>query len=235
MLKRLIEARWIQSLVERYDLKVLERLMLARHDFTARDKLRRVFRRGADPYRYATSPYELTRFARMAGLLAGRRFRCALEVGCAEGHFTKTLAGICEQVTALDISEAALQRARHLVGQPHVEWVQANVRTWQPAKSYDLIVMAEVLYYLPAPTKGPAYEKAFELFLERLLSRLEPGGLLLLAHGYGAKAELAVREDYGLRVQRLGLRQLASERVGDQPHDKGTLFCLLQLFQKPPI
>jgi SAM-dependent methyltransferase len=169
----------------------------------------------------------------MAGLLGGRRFHGALEVGCAEGHFTRTLAGICDKVTALDLSEAALQRARQLVGQPHVEWVQANVRTWQPAKSYDLMVMAEVLYYLPAPTKGPSYEKAFELCLERLLSRLEPGGLLLLAHGYGAAAELAVREDYGLRVERLGLRRLASERIGDQPHDKGTLFCLLQLFEKP--
>jgi 2-polyprenyl-3-methyl-5-hydroxy-6-metoxy-1,4-benzoquinol methylase len=233
MLKRLIEARWVQSLVARHDLKFIERLMLARHDFTAQDKLKRVFRRGADPYQYATSPYELARFERMAGLLAGRRFHSALEVGCAEGHFTKTLAGICDRVTALDLSEAALQRARQLVGQPHVEWVQANVRTWQPEKSYDLMVMAEMLYYLPAPAKGPSYEKAFMLFLERLLSRLEPGGRLLLAHGYGTAADLAVREDYGLRVERLGLRRLASERIGDKPHDKGVLFCLLQLFNKP--
>ena len=220
-------------MVARYDLKLLERLMLARHDFTARDKLRRVFRRGADPYQYATSPYERTRFERMAGLLAGRRFRRALEVGCAEGYFTRSLAGFCDQVTALDLSEAALYRARQLVGQPHVEWVQANVRTWQPEKSYDLMVMAEVLYYLPAPTKGPSYEKAFTLFLERLLSRLEPGGRLLLAHGYGTAAELAVREDYGQRAERLGLRRLASELIGDQPHDKGSLCCLLQLFEKP--
>ncbi len=233
MFKRLFEARWVQNLLARYDLKLLERLMLARHDFTARDKLRRVFRRGADPYQYATSPYELTRFERMSGLLTGRRFCSALEVGCAEGHFTRTLAEICDQVTALDLSEAALCRARALVDQPHVEWIQANVRTWQPDKSYDLMVMAEVLYYLPAPTKGPSYEKAFTLFIERLLSRLEPGGRLLLAHGYGTAAELAMREDYGLRVERLGLYRLASERIGDQPHDKGTLFCLLQLFEKP--
>ena len=77
MLKRLIEARWVQSLVSRYDLKLMERLLLARHDFTARDKLQRVFRRGTDPYHYATSPYELARFERMTGLLAGRRFRNA--------------------------------------------------------------------------------------------------------------------------------------------------------------
>ena len=233
MLKRLIEARWIQDLIARYDLKLLERLMLARHDFTARDKLQRVFRRGTDPYHYATSPYELARFERMSALIAGRRFRSALEVGCAEGHFTRTLAGICDKVTALDLSEAALHRARQRVRQPHVEWVQANVRTWQPEKYYDLMVMAEVLYYLPAPTKGPSYEKAFELFLERLLSRLEPGGRLLLAHGYVTAANLAALEDYGRRVERLGLRRLASERIGDKPHDKGGLLCLLQLFKKP--
>jgi len=175
----------------------------------------------------------LARFERMAGLLAGRRFRNALEVGCAEGHFTRTLAGICDQVTALDLSEAALQRARLLVSRRNVEWVQANVRTWRPDKSYDLMVMAEVLYYLPAPAKGPSYEKAFALCLERLLYRLEPGGRLLLAHGYGTAAELAAREDYGLRVERLGLRRLVSERIGDKPHDKGSLCCLLQLFEKP--
>ncbi|MBI5241154.1 MAG: methyltransferase domain-containing protein [Elusimicrobia bacterium] len=233
MLKRLIEARWVQSLVARYDLSILERLMLARHDFTARHKLRRVFGRGADPYQYASSCYELTRFSRMAALLGGRRFRSALEVGCAEGHFTKTLAALCGRVTALDLSEAALGRARRLVRQPHVTWVQANVRTWQPEESYDLMVMAEVLYYLPPPSKGPAYEKAFMLFLERLLARLAPGGLLLLAHGYGTAADLAVREDYGQRAAGLGLRRLASERIGEQPHDKGMLYCLLELFEKP--
>jgi 2-polyprenyl-3-methyl-5-hydroxy-6-metoxy-1,4-benzoquinol methylase len=233
MLKRLIEARWVQSLVARYDLKLLERLMLARHDFTARDKLKRVFGRKADPYQYATSAYELTRFSRMAALLGGRRFRSALEVGCAEGHFTRTLASLCGRVTALDLSESALRRARKLVDQPQVTWVQANARTWKPEGSYDLMVMAEVLYYLPAPGKGPAYEKAFMLFLERLLARLEAGGLLLLAHGYGTAADLAVREDYGQRVARLGLRKLASERIGEQPHDKGVLYCLLELFEKP--
>jgi hypothetical protein len=119
------------------------------------------------------------------------------------------------------------------VDQPHVEWVQANVRTWQPERSYDLMVMAEVLYYLPAPSKGPSYDKAFTLFLERLLASLEPGGKLLLAHGYGTAAELAVREDYGLRVERLGLSRLVSERIGDRPHDKGGLCCILQLFEKP--
>jgi 2-polyprenyl-3-methyl-5-hydroxy-6-metoxy-1,4-benzoquinol methylase len=232
MLKRLIEAKWVQSLVTRYDLRLLERLMLARHDFTSRDKLRRVFGRKADPYQYATSAYELTRFSRMAALLGDRRFRSALEVGCAEGHFTKTLASLCGRVTALDLSEAALQRARRHVDQPHVNWVQANVRTWRPEESYDLMVMAEVLYYLPAPGKGPAYEKAFTLFLERLLARLKPAGLLLLAHGYGTAADLAVREDYGRRVENLGLRRLASERIGEQPHDKGVLYCLLELFAK---
>jgi len=79
----------------------------------------RVFSRGRDPYRYAESEYERARLAAMEEALRGARpakdggtpYRRALEIGAAEGAFTRRLAGLAGRVTGLDVSGVALRRA----------------------------------------------------------------------------------------------------------------------------
>jgi predicted TPR repeat methyltransferase len=85
--------------------------------------------------------------------LRGRkRFKNVLELGCGEGNLANALSVFADRVTGYDISENALARARQRY--PHIEFRQGDlldvVRRPEVVDGYfDLVVVAEVLYYLP--------------------------------------------------------------------------------------
>jgi SAM-dependent methyltransferase len=109
--------------------------------------------------------------AEVASLTPGR----ALDVGCGEGADAIWLARSGWTVTAIDISDVALTRAREaaeLAGAV-VEWVCGDaLRTPFPAGSFDLLSM-----------QYPALPKAAgEAAVRALLDTVRPGGLLLAVY-----------------------------------------------------
>jgi SAM-dependent methyltransferase len=101
--------------------------------------------------------------------------RRALDVGCGEGADAIWLAQRGWTVTAIDISEVAIRRARET---PHpagasVEWICGDVlQTPLPAGSFDLMSL-----------QYPALPKAAgEAAVRRLLDTVRPGGLLLAVY-----------------------------------------------------
>jgi SAM-dependent methyltransferase len=109
--------------------------------------------------------------AEVAGLSPGR----ALDVGCGEGADAIWLARRGWTVTAIDVSDVALSRAREaaeLAGAT-VEWVCGDVlQTRFPAGSFDLVSM-----------QYPALPKAAgEAAARALLDAVRPGGLLLAVY-----------------------------------------------------
>ena len=109
--------------------------------------------------------------AEVASLTPGR----ALDVGCGEGADAIWLARSGWTVTAIDISEVAVIRAREaaeLAG-AIVEWVCGDVlRAPFPAGSFDLVSM-----------QYPALPKAAgEAAVRTLLDTVRPGGLLLAVY-----------------------------------------------------
>lgn len=114
--------------------------------------------------------------AEAAGLAPGR----ALDVGCGEGGDVLWLAGQGWQVTGLDWSQVALERAAEHAAAAglteRIEWVQGNVDTWQPPlEAYDL-VSAHFLHP-KAAQRGP--------LLARLAAAVASGGTLLwVGHPY---------------------------------------------------
>jgi SAM-dependent methyltransferase len=109
--------------------------------------------------------------AEVEGLTPGR----ALDVGCGEGADAIWLARNGWMVTAIDISEVAVGRAR-AAAEPAgaaVEWICGDVtRTALPAASFDLVSM-----------QYPALPKAAgEVAVRALLDMVRPGGLLLAVY-----------------------------------------------------
>jgi SAM-dependent methyltransferase len=109
--------------------------------------------------------------AEVAALTPGR----ALDVGCGEGADAIWLAQRGWTVTAIDISEVAICRARE-ASHPavaSVEWICGNaLQTPLPARSFDLVSM-----------QYPALPKAAgEAAVRRLLDTVRPGGLLLAVY-----------------------------------------------------
>ncbi|HEY5199784.1 MAG TPA: class I SAM-dependent methyltransferase [Acidothermaceae bacterium] len=109
--------------------------------------------------------------AEVADLSPGR----ALDVGCGEGADAIWLARNGWTVTAIDISQVALGRAREaaeLAG-ANVEWICGDaLQTVLPTGSFDLVSM-----------QYPALPKAAgEVAARALLNVLRPGGLLLAVY-----------------------------------------------------
>ncbi|TBR25682.1 methyltransferase domain-containing protein [bacterium] len=208
---------------------MLKALRLAWHRWTVRRKMDRVFGRGSDPYRYDASPYELARLEEMAKALAGRRYQKALEVGAAEGHFTRRLAGMADRVMALELSPVALARARAATAGLPVDYEETDVRAWDGRGGpFDVVVLGEVLYYLDKPLVQAEFEEA----LAKMAGWVAPGGRLLLAHGFADAAERARRVHYRERFEGYGFR-LVSESVASARDGDMTPSSLVSLLERP--
>jgi peptidoglycan/xylan/chitin deacetylase (PgdA/CDA1 family)/predicted TPR repeat methyltransferase len=136
-----------------------------------------------DPWNYS-SPYEQIKYERTLSLIPAGRIGKALELACAEGHFTAQLAGRVEQLTATDISERALQRARtRCTNFANVSFRPFDLAVEPVPQGLDLIVCSEVLYFLKD-------EAELRAVAGRLASALAPGGMLVMAHAFLLKEDL---------------------------------------------
>ena len=96
----------------------------------------------------------------------------ALDLACGEGRNALWLAGLGWQVTALDFSSVAIERARRQPGASEVEWVVGDALE-TPLPTCDLVVLAYL--QLPAASRRTVVRRAWEA--------LAPGGtFFLVAH-----------------------------------------------------
>ena len=97
----------------------------------------------------------------------------ALDAGCGAGAEAIWLATRGWRVTGADIATAALDRAAERAAEAgvadQVQWVRADLSTWEPRSSYDLVTTH---YAHPAM---PQLE-----FYDRTASWVAPGGTLLI-------------------------------------------------------
>lgn len=131
-----------------------------------------------DPYHFDANDYEAGKFGDLLGVLAARRYSRALEVGCSIGSFTERLAPHCDHLLAIDIAEAAVERARaRVAGLPQVKVEQRAVPGQLPPGPYDLVVCSDVLYFLPL--------RRLRRTLDQLAGMLAPGGSIVSLHWRG--------------------------------------------------
>ena len=131
-----------------------------------------------DPWRFASSSYEQTKYNDTIRSLSGRRFNDAFEVGCSIGVLTRRLASCCRQLLAVDVAEAALSSARVICAdRSNVEFERRRVPDYWPAHRFDLIVFSEVLYYLN-------HEDICRV-ADRACASLIPGGVIVMVHWTG--------------------------------------------------
>ncbi|GBQ43821.1 class I SAM-dependent methyltransferase [Komagataeibacter europaeus] len=118
----------------------------------SRTVFERLHSQRADPWGVATRTYEHDKYRRTLAVLSGQHFHHALELGCSIGMMTARLARQCDRVLAVDVAEAALSRARHrCAGLPGVSFHRGQLPGAfppLPARSCDLIVISEMLYFL---------------------------------------------------------------------------------------
>jgi peptidoglycan/xylan/chitin deacetylase (PgdA/CDA1 family)/SAM-dependent methyltransferase len=134
-----------------------------------------LFATRADPWRY-TNPYEQEKYEQTLSLIPEEEISRAIELGCAEGHFTAQLATKVSSLIASDISQVALDRAaRRLTGFDNVGFMRLDFMREAIPGSFDLIVCSEVLYFVED-------RKHLRTVARKLANALAPGGYLVTAH-----------------------------------------------------
>lgn len=142
------------------------------------------FAQDADPWNTWASHYEaVKRDALTKSVGAGRHGR-VLEVAAGNGSNTRMLASRALRLTATEGTASGTRLLREATeGLPNLEVVQRDLENSLPGHRYDLIVISEVLYYLPT--------RAFEALAREVARTLRSGGSLVLAHHRDAFADRA--------------------------------------------
>jgi SAM-dependent methyltransferase len=134
-----------------------------------------IYRTKVDPWNFENSLYEREKYLASLAALPLKRYRRALEIGGSIGVLTRMLADRCDQLLSIDVSPVAQGRAQmRCADQPQVEFRIMQFPQETPGRTFDLIVLSEVGYYLSAR----------DLLIARdwIVSALRPGGHLLLVH-----------------------------------------------------
>lgn len=154
-----------------------------------KDYFEKVFQKDG-AWGYETSEYERLKYRRQ--LEAIQRHCPApqyiLEIGCAEGKYTRMVAEAFPKATivGVDISHIAVERARQKCsGCPNIDLLEADivellVENQLPAHRFDIIIQSECLYYL-----FPRLLLQMKLvsYLKNLARALSAEGILVTSNG----------------------------------------------------
>lgn len=115
-----------------------------------------------DPWGVRDSWYERRKEAVLLALLAQQRYEHAWDAACGTGSLALALAERCGRVTASDASARAVELTAELVRDATNATAVVNALPRVPDLDppVDLVVLAEVLYYLPADQRRQTHAAA---------------------------------------------------------------------------
>jgi len=117
-----------------------------------RESFNQLYRSMRDPWG-ATSQryrYQKQKYQGLLSILPNREYDNVLDVGCGLGTLARWLTPHARQILGIDISDEAITEARRMSrGLTNVRYLQADIYDFQAqGQVFDLIVLADVLYYL---------------------------------------------------------------------------------------
>ncbi|MFZ8755960.1 PIG-L family deacetylase [Microbacterium sp. HMH0099] len=169
-----------------------------------------MYERHDDPWGFDSRWYEERKRRIVTATLPRERYDAAFEAGCSTGALTVELAARCDRVLAVDLAEAAVDRARdRLAGRAGVEIRRAALPAEWPDGVFDLIVLSEVAYYW-----GDA---DLDRALTACVGSLRPGGHLVACHWRHPVAEYPRTGDdvHAALAAHPGLRRLVRHEEED--------------------
>ena len=141
----------------------------------------------------------------------------ALELGSGEGADAIHLASLGWQVTALDVSDVALERAAAAAADAgvdeRIQWMVADLAEWVPTESFDLVVACFLHSRMPDFPRERILRRAVEAVAPHgrivVVSHAEPPPWSKLAHGHGSHGGAPGQELPSLQqeLDTLGLEQ----------------------------
>lgn len=162
-----------------------------------------------DPWRLDDNPFERERHTQLLRLsLSNGVVQTGFEIGCAAGAFTEKLAPHCKRLTVVDVMPRAIGRAVQRTKRwSHISWAAADILQFSTEELFDLIVVAEVLYYLEDLTR-------MRTAIDKIVKMLAPRGHLVFGsardatcrrwgHVAGAETVIAILTEALVEVERV--------------------------------
>ena len=87
-----------------------------------------------------------------------------LDIGCGEGKDAIFLARNGYRVTAFDIAESGLEKARKLAELNHVsvDFFKADINTYRPSTEFDIVFSSGVFHYIEQKERKPLIDRLKE-------------------------------------------------------------------------
>lgn len=160
----------------------------------ARVAFEAAYARSADPWASAALGYRYQRlkYDKLMALLPRGRFARVLDLGCGLGLLTQKLAKRSGHVLGLDISTAAVERARGRAAKlDNLQFEQGDIMDLPTSLDgrFDLVVVSDVIYYLSLLD-----DLLLGNLAVRIANLLSPGGVCLLANHFFFVADPASRQ-----------------------------------------
>ncbi|WP_456664662.1 nodulation methyltransferase NodS [Bradyrhizobium sp. LB13.1] len=181
-----------------------------------------------DPWRLDHNPFERERHTQLLRLsLSNGAVSTGLEIGCAAGAFTEKLAPHCKRLTVIDVMPRAIGRAVQRTKRwSHISWAATDILQFSTEELFDLIVVAEVLYYLEDMTR-------MRTAIDKMVKILAPGGHLVFGsardatcrrwgHVAGAETVITILTEALIEVERVQCQGQSADED-----------CLLVRFRNP--
>jgi len=116
--------------------------------------------------------------ARFKGRMPADPALSYLDMGCGQGELTIALAQLgLRKLTGIDFLERSVERASALAARhglsDRIQFVCADLRSWEPSQRYDVLLSFDAMEHIAEP----------KAFLERMKSFVAPDGIAVLAFG----------------------------------------------------
>ena len=128
-----------------------------------------------------------------------------LELAPGTGIWTERLLGTASRVTAVDASNEMIYINRARVNSARVEYVLADLFSWQPTRLYDGIFFGFWLSHVPL--------ERLDSFLDMLAAALRPGGKIFFVDGRREPTSTAANHQLPGKGEQLMTRKLNDGRA----------------------
>jgi 2-polyprenyl-3-methyl-5-hydroxy-6-metoxy-1,4-benzoquinol methylase len=117
-----------------------------------------------------------------------------LQLACGTGIWTRKLARSAERLTAVDGSAEMLSLNRANLEDPTVEYLQADLFSWEPSETFDVCFFGFWLSHVP--------EERFEPFWEKVHQALEPEGRVFFSTAPAASGPAPPTTSFPMRARK---------------------------------
>jgi 2-polyprenyl-3-methyl-5-hydroxy-6-metoxy-1,4-benzoquinol methylase len=127
-----------------------------------------------------------------------------LELAPGTGIWTEQLLPMATSITAVDASAEMIAINRTRIADSRVRYVQADLFTWQPDRSYDAVCFCFWLSHIPG--------ERFAQFVQMVANTLRPGGKLFFVDSRREPSGTATDQELPAEQEEIMLRKLNDGR-----------------------